>query len=391
MTAKTQDCEPDVRRQPTATITACNELARRIASARDAQRRWRRVPLKDRLLLIRNFRHQLVDRTEIFVHSVTNAHRQGPTETVAAELIPLADACRFLEREARRILAARRLSRGSRPLWLSGVTVQLHRDPLGVVLIVAAGNYPIFLPGVQAAQALAAGNAVLLKPGVGGTRAARALQDAWTAAGLDADLVHVLPEPAPTVKAALQAGVDKLVLTGSAETGRRLLAEASATLTPSTMELSGCDAVFVMPGADLDRLARCLAFSLRFNGGATCMAARRVFVPIALQAELERRLCEACSSLTHGTDVSTHASTGASLPESALIQVEAAIEQGARPITGTAVHHEGCRSLRGPVVLADATPEMPLLRSDILAPLMSLVPVASMEEALRRMLNVRLL
>jgi acyl-CoA reductase-like NAD-dependent aldehyde dehydrogenase len=168
--------------------------------------------------------------------------------------------------------------------------------------------------------------------------------------------------------------VDKLVLTGSADTGRHLLSQLSQNLTPATMELSGCDAVFVLPDADLDRLARCLVFGLRFNGGATCMAPRRVFVPWALKQELERRLSEVCSPLTPATQPD--------LLESVVQHLAAAIEQGARLLTGSETLASGGKAPRGPVILTDATPEMQLLRTDVLAPLLSLVPVASIEDAL---------
>ena len=333
ITARTRGCPSDDRRQTAAATAAGPALVPHISAVRDVQQRWNQVPLRRRLQLIRGFRHQLVDRVDALLCSVNYPHRQGPTETLAAELIPLADACRFLEREAPRILAARRLSRRGRPLWLTGVTVELRRDPVGIVLIVAAANYPIFLPGVQLVQALAAGNGVLLKPGLGASPAATALHEALIAAGMEPQLVQVLPEQASAVEAALEAGVDKLVLTGSAETGRRLLAQLPATLTPATMELSGCDAVFVLPDADLDRLVRCLAFGLRFNGSATCMAPRRIFVPGTLKQELERRLREACSSLAPAAE--------SSLPESVARLWKLAIQQGARLITGSVVAQSG--------------------------------------------------
>src|SRR5690606_31250904 len=86
------------------------------------------------------------------------------------------------------------------------------------------------------------------------------------------------------------AGVDKVVLTGSAATGRRIAVMAAERLVPSTMELSGNDAVFVLPGADPELVARALAFGLRFNGSETCIAPRRVFVPRAAAEALERAL-----------------------------------------------------------------------------------------------------
>ena len=57
-------------------------------------------------------------------------------------------------------------------MWLRGVSVEIRREPFGIVLVVGASNYPLFLPGVQALQALVAGNAVLIKPGLVASRAA---------------------------------------------------------------------------------------------------------------------------------------------------------------------------------------------------------------------------
>jgi acyl-CoA reductase-like NAD-dependent aldehyde dehydrogenase len=159
-----------------------------------------------------------------------------------------------------------------------------------VVQILAPGNYPLFLPGVQLLQALVAGNAVLLKPAPGCTAPLATLSTLLEDAGLPSQLVQLLGEDVAGARAAIVQGVERVVLTGSAETGRAVLADLAPQLTPATLELSGNDAVFVLPGADLDLVADALAFGLRLNGGATCIAPRRVFVPQAQSAELERRL-----------------------------------------------------------------------------------------------------
>ena len=69
-----------------------------------------------------------------------------------------------------------------------------------------------------------------------------------------------------------------MVLTGSAVTGRAVLAQLAPLLVPATMELSGRDPLVVLPGADLDLAARAIAFGLAFNAGRTCIAPRRVIV-----------------------------------------------------------------------------------------------------------------
>ncbi len=88
-------------------------------------------------------------------------------EKLVSEVLPLADACRWLEKNAARVLASRRCGKSQRPFWLKGVSFEVQRMPFGVVLVIGPGNYPLFLPAVHALHALAAGNAVLLKPAPG--------------------------------------------------------------------------------------------------------------------------------------------------------------------------------------------------------------------------------
>ncbi|HSG39392.1 MAG TPA: aldehyde dehydrogenase family protein, partial [Thermoanaerobaculia bacterium] len=256
--------------------------------ARMAQAKWAARPLRERLRVIRALRHRIPAAARDLARAAGADRPEA--EVLSAEIVPLADACRFLEREAPRLLATRRLGADGRPVWLAGVEAEVRREPLGLVLVIAPSNYPLFLPGVQAAQALTAGNAVLWKPGRGGLAAARAFAGLAREAGLPAGLLMVLPEDPQAAREAIAAGMDKVLLTGSAATGREVLAELARHLTPATMELSGCDALFVLPGADLDRAARAVLFGLTLNGGDTCIAPRRIFVPHALAPALEKNL-----------------------------------------------------------------------------------------------------
>jgi acyl-CoA reductase-like NAD-dependent aldehyde dehydrogenase len=341
--------------------------------ARQAQAVWRQTPIRVRLQIVRRLRHLLAARAEALVAAVGGQHGRIAANTLATEVIPLADACRFLEREAARLLRPRRLGRRGRPLWLAGAEAEIHREPLGVVLVVAPGNYPLLLPGVQLLQALVAGNAVLLKPAPGCTAPLATLSTLLEDAGLPSQLVQLLGEDVAGALAAIAQGVERVVLTGSAETGRAVLADLAPQLTPATLELSGNDAVFVLPGADLDLVADALAFGLRLNAGATCIAPRRVFVPQAQAADLERRL-------------QAHL---AGLPQ---VPVAASTTERLKPLLDEA-RHAGSRIIRtsptaglsamSPILVASATPELALLKVDILAPVLAIVPVHDCEEALR--------
>jgi acyl-CoA reductase-like NAD-dependent aldehyde dehydrogenase len=261
--------------------------------AREAQGRWAARPVPARLSVIRQLRHRIAGSAGDLAMSAAGAGNRPTAEVLTSEVLPLADACRFLEREAGRLLAPRRLNDDGRPFWMRGVAIEVRREPLGLVLVIAPANYPLFLPGVQTVQALAAGNAVLWKPGRSGSGAAHAFASLLAAAGLPEQLLTVLPEGEEAGREAIAAGPDKVLLTGSAATGQAVLAQLAPRLIPAALELSGCDAVFVLPGCDnagLDRVARALRFGLELNGGATCIAPRRVFVPRALRPGLEERL-----------------------------------------------------------------------------------------------------
>jgi acyl-CoA reductase-like NAD-dependent aldehyde dehydrogenase len=349
------------------------DLAREADRARQAQAAWAARSLAERLGMLRTLRHRLAADPAALVAAAAGARPEA--EVLTSEVLPLAEACRFLEREAEAVLAPRRLGSEGRPAWLGRVETEVRRVPLGLVLILAPTNYPLFLPGVQALQALAAGNAVLWKPGRGGDGAARAFAALAVAAGLDERLLRVLPEDPEAGRAALAAGPDKVFLTGSAATGRQVLAALAPRLIPATMELSGCDALFVLPAAgpaDLGRVARAIAFSLRLNGGATCIAPRRVFVPRRLAADLERRLEEAAGRLP-----------AVVLPEDTAARLrsllDGALQTGARKVTGGFAEGGSFR----PLVLADVLPSARILREDLFAPVVSLVPVADLDEALK--------
>ncbi len=340
--------------------------------ARLAQAAWAQTTLAARLGIVRRLRHLIAGQSDLLVAAVGDRHGRTPADTLATEVIPLADAGRFLEREAARLLQPRRLGRRGRPLWLAGAEAEIRREPLGVVLILAPGNYPLFLPGVQLLQGLVAGNAVLLKPAPGGTAALEALSGLLSAAGLPPQVVQVLDEGVASARAAIAQGVDHVVLTGSADTGRAVLADLAPRLTPATLELSGNDAVFVLAGADLALVADALAFGLRLNGGATCIAPRRVFVSQAQSAELERLLLTRLRGLP---PVAVAASTRERLGP-LLDEARGAGCRLARPPAPAGA------PLMSPVLVAAASPELGLLKADIFAPVLALVPVRDPEQAL---------
>ncbi|MEO8268089.1 MAG: aldehyde dehydrogenase family protein [Aureliella sp.] len=307
----------------------------------------------------------------------------SPAEIISSELLPLADACRYTARVGRRALAPTTHFSRHGAWWMGRIGVQLTREPWGKVLILAPSNFPLFLPGVQIIQALAAGNAVLVKPAQGCEAILRRFAQCVSAADIPGELLQILDSSITAGQQAIEAGVDKVFLTGSANTGRAVLAQLSQTLTPATLELGGCDSVFVTESADLLRVARCLVYALQLNGGATCIAPRRVFVTPAQQETLCRLIIEELRSqqalLPNG--YKTPVTVGRQLATA----VQQALREGAQLAHGDLPEMPSNNSPSlsiFPLVLRGVKPQMAIAREDSFAPIVSLLTVPNMSSAI---------
>ena len=274
-----------------ATITPHIQPERDVlADARAAQARWSLTPIRDRLRIVRALRHTIAENADKLASIAASVSDRPIAEKLVSEVLPLADACRWLEKSADRVLATRRCGSRGRPFWMQGVTFEVQRQPFGLVLVIGPGNYPLFLPAVHALHALVAGNAVLLKPAPGTRHVAFAFAQLAREAGLDPALLTILPESVTAARNAIADGVDKVIFTGSSENGRDVLAELAETSTPSVMELSGQDALLVFADADLDLVVRALRFGTSLNDGETCIAPRRLVVVQSIAEDLLMRL-----------------------------------------------------------------------------------------------------
>ena len=268
--------------------------ARGMAAASWVGAQWSATRLAMRLRILARARVLLAERAESFADAISEELDRSRADTLVAEVLPLLAAIRYLERDAKTVLTTRRAGARGRPLWLGRVTSKVERVPLGRVLVIAVSNYPLLLPGVQVVQALAAGNVVIWKPGRGGARVARLFARTLAEAGLPDGVLSVTDESVQAAHAAIGTAesvtrVDKIFFTGSAAAGRDVLHRAAERLTPCVVELSGADAAIVLPGASGAFTTRAIAFGVRMNGSATCMAPRRVLL-LDAQRDPARRM-----------------------------------------------------------------------------------------------------
>jgi acyl-CoA reductase-like NAD-dependent aldehyde dehydrogenase len=358
-------------------------FAAEVAASRAAQQPWSRLTVRDRLRPVRELRHLLVERADDLLAAVEADVGRPPAEVLATDLLPTAAALKFLEREAARLLAPRRVPGRLRPTWLFGCRDAVHRRPWGVVGVIGTWNYPVFLNVVQLAQALVAGNGVLWKPSEHAARTAAVTADLVRAAGFPPDLFVTLPATREAGPLVAEAAVDHVVFTGSEAVGRRLAARLGERLIPSTLELSGCDAMFVLEDADIGLAAKAAWFGVTLNRGQTCIAVRRVFVHRSRYAAF----ADALRPLAEGAKPVPLMTPGQAEQMDRL--VEDGVKRGATAIGRAAgvsrLSERGpeqpADAGRSPVVLLDANPDMAVCREASFAPVAAVVPFDSVDEA----------
>jgi acyl-CoA reductase-like NAD-dependent aldehyde dehydrogenase len=339
-----------------------------VAAARTAQFAWSQRPVRERVKPVRRLRALLVERADDVVAVVGAEIGRPPVEVLSSELLTTADALRFLEKRAARLLAPRRVGWRDRPIWFTGSRDRVHRRPWGVVGIIGTWNYPVFLNAVQAAQALGAGNAVLWKPSENAPKAADLTHELFLEAGFPPDLFQKLPATREAGPQLAEAAIDHLVFTGSDAVGRKLAARLGERLVPSTLELSGSDAMFVLADADVPMAARAVWFGVTLNRGQTCIAVRRVFVHRSRYAEFS----DAVRKLAEDAKPVELVTPGQATQAGRLIADATA--RGATPTSA------GAAGLV-PTILLDAPPDAAVWREACFAPIAAVIPFDSLDEA----------
>jgi acyl-CoA reductase-like NAD-dependent aldehyde dehydrogenase len=347
-------------------LSAFDDVAVR---CRAAQRAWADRPIRGRLACVRRLRHELVEHADRLCLATTHDIGRSADEVLATDVVPTADALRFLERRAVRILRPRRVPGRDRPWWLFGERETVYRRPLGVVGVIGTWNYPILLNAVPIAQALAAGNAVLWKPSELTPTVGEAMHELFLAAGFPPDLFARLPATREAGPQFLDANLDHVLFTGSADVGRKVAVRCAERLIPTTLELSGCDALFVLADADPALAARAAWYGATLNLGQTCISVRRVFV----HRSVHDAFVVALTPLAKGARTEPLALLSQAAQAERLIGD--AVRGGAR-VLGTEeipVAHDEPPRFR-PTVLIGASPEMAVCREASFAPVVAVIP-----------------
>ncbi|MEU5403560.1 aldehyde dehydrogenase [Streptomyces sp. NPDC005963] len=278
----------------------------------------------------------------------------------------------------------------TRPGLLGG-SVEVRRNPVGVVAAIVPWNFPQALAMFKIAPAMAAGCTLVIKPSPETVLDAYLLAEAVEAAGVPAGVVNIVPA-GREVGAHLVAhpSVDKVAFTGSTLAGRAIAETCGRLLRPVTLELGGKSAAIVLDDADLDlsTIGAGLFGSTLLNNGQTCFLGTRVLAPRARYAEVVDAFTALAESLRVGPAADPETRIGPLATARQRERVESAVAagrtSGARVTTGGARPKELDRGwFFEPTVFADVDNGSFIAREEVFGPVLSLIPYDGVDDAVR--------
>ena len=261
-------------------------------------------------------------------------------------------------------------------------------EPVGVTAHIVPWNFPLGMAARSVAPALAAGCTVVLKPAEQSASSALRLAELAASAGLPPGVFNVVSGTGaeagePLVRHPL---VQSVTFTGSAATGRRIMATASANLTPVVLELGGKNAIIVFADADLDRLVEDVADGAFGNSGQVCSSSSRILCERSIAAELSERLCERARKITIGRaidDPDIGPLVSRAQYDKVTGHVQAALSAGARLVTGGGRPKDLPRGFFiQPTIFADVDPALPVASEEVFGPVLTITSFDQIDEAL---------
>jgi alpha-ketoglutaric semialdehyde dehydrogenase len=269
-----------------------------------------------------------------------------------------------------------------------GVDVEITREPVGVVGIIAPWNFPLAIPAWKIAPALAYGNAVVFKPAEIVPGCAWALAEILSRAGLPAGVFNLAIGSGRVVGQALieNRGVDALSFTGSVPTGNRLLKQAAERGLKIQLEMGGKNPLVVLADADLDKAVEIAVNGAYFSTGQRCTASSRLIIEAPVYDEFiartRKRLqqVKVGNALAQGVDIGPVASR--SQLDTDLSYLEIARNEGAELLHGgELLELDTPGHYLSPALIA-AQPQHRIAREEVFGPVAAVLRADDYEHAL---------
>jgi succinate-semialdehyde dehydrogenase/glutarate-semialdehyde dehydrogenase len=370
----------EIGRVPLCNASDVNAAVKR---ARQAQPAWARLSFRARARFILTAREIVLAQVEEIATLIARETGKPPPEAISMEVTPTLDLMQYFARHAERMLQRQKIDIGQ--FELMGRSSYILYKPVGVVGIISPWNFPWATPLDEVVMALIAGNAVVLKPSELTPFTALKIGEVFKQAKLPEGLLEIVTGDGSTGAALVDAGVDKLMFTGSIATGKRVAEAAAKQLTPVVLELGGKDPMIVLEDANLSNAARAAIWGGFANAGQACASIERLYVHESIAKQFTELVVEETRKLRLGAATGDEIDLGAMTNERQLRIVENhiadAVEQGARIETGGHRVETAGGWFHEPTVITNVDHSMQVMREETFGPVLPIMTFKNDDEA----------
>ena len=354
-----------------------------IEAAADASSTWAETPAPERGRVLERTSQILAEKSDELANTLVR--EEGKTlDEATGEVQRAIDIFQYYSAKARDLGGSVKAS--STP----DQNLYTVKEPLGVAALITPWNYPIAIPAWKLAPALATGNTVVFKPASATPEIARQLVVALDEAGVPDGVLNYVTGSGSEVGNVLTSheGVDAVSFTGSADVGDHVYQSATADRKRVQLEMGSKNPAIVMPSADLDEAADTVAAGAFGVTGQACTATSRALVHEDVYSEFLDRIVDRAEAIEIGSgadnpDMGPHVSNGEL--DGTLEYVSIGVDEGATLLTG-GERLEGDGYDDGyfvePTVFADVEPSMRIAREEIFGPVLSVLPVSGLDDAI---------
>lgn len=365
-------------------ITTEAKVKERVAKARAACGQWQRLGFKERGRYLLKAREYLLDHINDFAHVITVNNGKPLTESLTAEIYPIADLLFYFARSAEHLLKSFQIPIGIMG-WLRRSS-NISFEPIGVVGVISPWNYPFSIPAGEVAMALICGNTVLLKPSSAAALVGAKIEEMFAAAGLPTGVFCHLPGDTSTGQALVNSAIDKLLFTGSVDGGKAVMAACAKNLIPCVLELGGKDPMIVRADADIEQATSGAVWGAFTNAGQCCASVERCYVHASVFDEFVERCVHKASRLKIGNGLDPEVDIGAMTTLDQIKKVESHIEDA---ITHGARIHCGGKRIKEmlgfffpPTILTDIDHSFTCVRDETFGPLLPIMKFTDDRQAI---------
>jgi acyl-CoA reductase-like NAD-dependent aldehyde dehydrogenase len=361
------------------------EIDAALATARSAQKEWRRLSIAERSGFVLEFLDAMLAMNQEVVPEL--AQQMGRPVRYGGEFRGFEERVRYMVGIAEESLGPS-VPDDDRP----GFRRMIKREPLGVVFVVAPWNYPYMTAVNTVAPALIAGNAVILKHAAQTILVGERFQKAMDRAGLPKGVFQNLVLTHDQTSRILADGrVDHTNFTGSVAGGRAIEKAAAGTFMTLGLELGGKDPAYVRADANLSHAVENLVDGAFYNSGQCCCGIERIYVHESLYDRFVDGFVDLTGQYVLGNPLDEATTLGpmahVRFADWVRGQTREAIAKGAKAHLDPSLSKadNGTTAYLAPQVLTNVDHSMSVMREESFGPVVGIMKVASDEEAVRLM------